>query len=107
MTQQQDFKGHVWVQFRPDGIVRITRVDDYGWTIADPHWFSVAKSARGALMSRRGHPLLIPKNWRRGADQITLTLKSKIIFRHDCCSCHKQTSQALHCGLPGGTAKPN
>ena len=81
MTKRRDFEVHVRVQLRPDGTVRTASVIDYSWIIANPYRLSVAKSARGALRSRRCNPLLIPKDRRRRGDRITLTLNPRVIFR--------------------------
>ncbi len=81
ITQRKDFDVHVRIQLRPDGTVRTARVVDYAWIIADPYRHSVAKSARGAILSRRCNPLLIPKDRRRRGDRITLTLNPRVIFR--------------------------
>ena len=81
MTQRKDFEVHVRIQLRPNGTVRTARVIDYAWIIGDPYRFSVAKSARRAILSRPCNPLLIPKARRRRGDLITLTLNPRVIFR--------------------------
>ena len=83
MTQRRDFDVHVRIQLRPDGTVRMARVVDYAWIIADPYRHSVAKSARRAVLNRRCNPLLIPKDRRRSGDRITLTLNPRAIFRRN------------------------
>lgn len=81
MTQREDFEVHVRVELRPDGTVRTARVVDYNFILADKYRFSVAQSARGALISRRCNPLKIPEERRRRGDRITLTLNPRVIFR--------------------------
>jgi len=81
VTQQKDFDVHVRVQLRSDGTVRTARVVDYGWIIADDYRYSVAKSARSAILGRSCNPLLIPKDHRRSGKRFTLTFNPKAIFR--------------------------
>ncbi len=81
MTQRKDFDVHIRVQLRPNGTVRTARVIDYAWIIGDQYRFSVAKSARRAILSRPCNPLLIPKARRHRGDRITLTLNPRVIFR--------------------------
>ena len=81
MTQRKNFDVHVRVEFRSNGTVRTARVVNSGWIIANEYRYSVAKSARRAILSRSCNPLLIPKDRRRRGDRLTLTLNPKVIFR--------------------------
>lgn len=81
VTKSKNFEVHVRVGFRGDGTVGTARVVDTAFILNDPYRFSVAKSARDALLSRRCNPLAIPKDHRRSGDRIILILNPSVIFR--------------------------
>ncbi len=80
VTRKEDFDIHIRIELSPDGTVHTARVADRSGIVVDPFRFSVAKSARTAVLGRSCNPLKIPQERKKDGKRITLTLNPRAIF---------------------------
>ena len=78
VTRKEDFDIHIRIELSPDGTVHTARVADRSGIVVDPFRFSVAKSARTAVLSRPCNPLKIPQERKKKGERITLTLNPQM-----------------------------
>lgn len=80
VTRKEDFDIHIRIELSPDGTVHTARVADRSGIVVDPFRFSVATSARTAVLGRSCNPLKIPQERKKDGKRITLTLNPRAIF---------------------------